>query len=225
MPPDNPARGTKLGRPARITQEMIVAKAQAIVDAEGVQHLSMRRLSRELETTPMALYHYVRDRDALLLMLLATKTESTPLPDFPAEPRAYLLAAALHLHHMLDGCPWLPEILGSQELVGVVTLPAVEHVLEAAIRCGLDRHQAVELYQLLWSFVAGELIINAGTPEPVQPSRRNRLLTTLPAEEYPHLAALSEEWSELIAGDHVSRGLAGIIDGVLRDRSGLSREG
>ncbi|AEV87047.1 Tetracycline repressor protein class B from transposon Tn10 [Actinoplanes sp. SE50] len=225
MQPAVPPRRAKLGRPARITQEMIAARAQAIVDAEGVQHLSMRRLSRELETTPMALYHYVRDRDALLLMLLATKTESTPLPHFPAEPRDYLLAAAVHLHHLLDGCPWLPEILGSQELVGVVTLPAVEHLLEAAIRCGLDRQEAVELYQLLWSFVAGELFINAGTRKPEQPSRRQRLLTTLPAEEYPHLAALSEQWGELIAGDHVHRGLAGIIDGVLRDRSGPSQDG
>ncbi|MEV4772187.1 TetR/AcrR family transcriptional regulator [Micromonospora sp. WMMD723] len=219
MQPTSPIRRAKMGRPARISQEMILEKAQAIVDEEGVQHLSMRRLSRELKTTPMALYHYVRDRDALLLMLLATKTESTPLPDFPAEPRDYLLAAALHLHHLLDGCPWLDEILGSHDLVAVVTLPMVEHLLEAASRCGLGRQEAVELYQLLWNFVAGELMVNVGARRQDQSSRRHQLLTTLPADDYPHLASLAMEWSGLVSREYLRQGLAGIIDGVLHGRT------
>jgi AcrR family transcriptional regulator len=40
------------------------------VDEEGLAGLTMRRLAGEVGTTPMALYHHVSDKDALLVLML-----------------------------------------------------------------------------------------------------------------------------------------------------------
>lgn len=40
------------------------------MDGEGLDRLTMRRLADEVGTTPMALYHHVRNKDDLLVLLL-----------------------------------------------------------------------------------------------------------------------------------------------------------
>lgn len=60
---------TKRGRPrleAQIQKENLLKAALEILDSSGPQGLSMRSLAASLNVTPMALYHHVKDRSALL---------------------------------------------------------------------------------------------------------------------------------------------------------------
>ena len=50
----------------RLSERRIAAEALALIDAEGVDKLTMRGLATALDTSPMALYTYFADRDALL---------------------------------------------------------------------------------------------------------------------------------------------------------------
>src|SRR5690348_17079572 len=54
-------------RPAKpaLTREGIVAAAVAILRAEGLRKVTMRRLAQELDTGPASLYVYVRNTDEL----------------------------------------------------------------------------------------------------------------------------------------------------------------
>ena len=58
---DDPRR-----RRGQLSRERVLAAALALVDAEGVDTLTMRRLGRELGCNAMALYRYANSRDALL---------------------------------------------------------------------------------------------------------------------------------------------------------------
>src|SRR3974390_3160253 len=53
-------------RNAPLTRDVIFTTALAIVDAEGVEGLSMRRLAHDLGIKAMSLYPHVRDKQALL---------------------------------------------------------------------------------------------------------------------------------------------------------------
>ena len=53
-------------RSAPLTRDVIFAAALAIIDAEGMEGLSMRRLANDLGVEAMSLYHHVRDKQALL---------------------------------------------------------------------------------------------------------------------------------------------------------------
>src|SRR5690242_4183448 len=54
------------GRRPALTREQILTAAVAIIDAEGVEALTMRRLGQALGRDPMAIYRHAADKDALL---------------------------------------------------------------------------------------------------------------------------------------------------------------
>ena len=51
---------------SRLSPDRIVAAAVAILEEEGLEALSMRRLAESLEVWPMAVYRHFQDKDALL---------------------------------------------------------------------------------------------------------------------------------------------------------------
>ena len=51
---------------ARLTPERILVAADAILEEQGIESLSMRRLATALDVWPMAVYRHFRDKDALL---------------------------------------------------------------------------------------------------------------------------------------------------------------
>jgi TetR/AcrR family transcriptional regulator, tetracycline repressor protein len=53
-------------RPAALSRERILDAARKLVEREGPDRLSMRRLAQALDVWPMALYRYFEDKDALL---------------------------------------------------------------------------------------------------------------------------------------------------------------
>src|SRR6476660_5515798 len=50
----------------RLSRDIVLAKALALVDAEGLEALTMRRLGQALGRDPMSLYRYAENRAALL---------------------------------------------------------------------------------------------------------------------------------------------------------------
>ncbi|MGO8874145.1 MAG: TetR/AcrR family transcriptional regulator [Acidimicrobiales bacterium] len=59
--------GSRRERPAKpaLSREGIIAAAVAVMRAEGLEHVTMRRLAAELDTGPASLYVYVRNTDEL----------------------------------------------------------------------------------------------------------------------------------------------------------------
>jgi AcrR family transcriptional regulator len=49
-----------------LTQEGIYAVALELIDADGVEALTMRKLATALDANPMSLYHHVPNKDAVL---------------------------------------------------------------------------------------------------------------------------------------------------------------
>ena len=61
-----PAAAPTTRATAALTREQILTAAVAIIDAEGVEALTMRRLGQALDRDPMAIYRHATDKDALL---------------------------------------------------------------------------------------------------------------------------------------------------------------
>jgi AcrR family transcriptional regulator len=83
--PEPPWRAARRERPARapLTQEAIVDAALRVVDRDGTDGLSMRRVAEELGTGPASLYWHVASKDELINLLVdrvASEVE-TPAPD------------------------------------------------------------------------------------------------------------------------------------------------
>ena len=63
-----------------LSPERIRAAALALVDADGVDALSMRRLAAALDVDPMSIYHHVPNKQALLQSVYERVLEELPVP-------------------------------------------------------------------------------------------------------------------------------------------------
>jgi AcrR family transcriptional regulator len=61
-----PAGTQPPGRRPALTREQILTAALQIIDEDGVEALTMRRLGQSLARNPMAIYRHAADKDALL---------------------------------------------------------------------------------------------------------------------------------------------------------------
>lgn len=60
-----PPRGTRK-RDVPLTEAGIYAAALRLIDADGVEALTMRKLATALDANPMSLYHHVPNKEAVL---------------------------------------------------------------------------------------------------------------------------------------------------------------
>jgi AcrR family transcriptional regulator len=89
-----PARGTRK-REVPLTEAGIYAAAVRLIDADGVEALTMRKLATVLDANPMSLYHHVPNKDALLrgvARMVGTQFRTVTLEDAPWQERIRLLA-------------------------------------------------------------------------------------------------------------------------------------
>ncbi len=69
-PPRRPRPGRPAGRPRTLDRESVVDAALRVLDAEGLDAVTIRRVAEELGTSGTALYTYVRDKDELVDLLV-----------------------------------------------------------------------------------------------------------------------------------------------------------
>ncbi|MGR3934867.1 TetR/AcrR family transcriptional regulator [Streptomyces sp. BRA346] len=213
------------GRPPRISREDVVATARRIVDEDGVDRLTMRRLATEIGSTPMALYHHVRNKEELLLLLLDDHAERTlRRPEPPAHPRERIIVAAAAIHEALAACPWIVEVLTADDLMSASALWFVEQIVDGLVECGLTPERAVHGYRAIWYYTAGEIVVRAtaarrrAATDDDRATYRERVFADLDPDELPRLAHVADNWAPLTAEDTYLDGLRALVDGLLVSR-------
>lgn len=70
QPPSRPRPERRAGRRRTLDRDAVVDAALHVLDAEGLDAVTIRRVAQELGTSGTALYTYVRDKDELIDLLL-----------------------------------------------------------------------------------------------------------------------------------------------------------
>ncbi|MEV5987110.1 TetR/AcrR family transcriptional regulator [Streptomyces sp. NPDC052051] len=218
--PQPSAPRKSLGRPPRISREEVIAAARRIVDTDGVNRLTMRRLAAEIGSTPMALYHHVRNKEELLVLLLDDYAARTlHRPALPEEPRERVIVATEAIHEALANCPWIVEVLTADDLLSTSALWFVEQIIDGLLACGLTPRQAVHGYRAIWYYTAGEIVVRTTATrrrtDDARPTYRERVFGDLDPSELPRLAQVADRWASLTAEDTYPDGLRALVDGLL----------
>lgn len=218
MPQPAPTR-PRTGRPPRLSQQEIISTARRIIDDDGLLNLTMRRLAREIGSTPMALYHHVKDKEDLLVLLLDDYTQQIPHPELPTAPRERIIATGIAMHDALKDCTWIVEVLTTDSLLSTSGLWYAENIIDASVDAGLDPEQAVHAYRTIWYYTAGEILVRANSNRRRQdtegPTYRDRVFATLDPQSMPRLASLADRWSVLTSQDTYRQGLQAIVNGLI----------
>jgi AcrR family transcriptional regulator len=220
VPRPTPPHG-RTGRPPRTSRAQILAAARQVIDRDGWEKLTIRRVAAEAGVGAMTLYHHVRDREDLLVQLINDIADQTPFPDLPSEPRDRIVVAAAAIHDGLAAHAWSAEIIatdGYLDRLGESALRMVEAIVAAAIEYGCTPEQAVDVFRSIWYYTVGEILVRAnsdgrvaGMPRPADGS----FFSTLDASRHPRLAAIGDRWPALAARDIYREGLGAFVDGLL----------
>ncbi|GAA1768843.1 helix-turn-helix domain-containing protein [Nonomuraea bangladeshensis] len=217
----------RTGRPPLTSREQILAAARRIIDRDGWEKLTVRRLAAELGIGATTVYHHVRDREDLLIQLLNQHADQTLSPDLPAEPRERIVAAAVAIHDSLAAWPWAAEVLTTDGFLGRLgesALRMVEAVVAAAVDHGCTPEQAVHVFRSIWYYTVGEILVRAHS-EGRQPAGDGRpaFFAGVDLSHLPRLAALGDQWPALAARDTYREALRAFVDGLLAQAAAAAR--
>ena len=167
--PSAPAtrRGPSGGGKQPITVDAIVSTAFGIVESEGYEALTMRRVASALETGPSSLYAHVvnkEDLDELLIGRLCAKI-NLPEPD-PASWRQQIIGVCTQLRDQYLRYPGISQAAFAAAPSNLDTLRVSEGMLAILLTGGVDPQAAA------WAIDSLTLYVNAYSLEASLPNRR-----------------------------------------------------
>jgi AcrR family transcriptional regulator len=202
---------------APLTRERIVHAAMAIVDEQGPDALSMRRLGAVLGVEAMSLYKHVEGKEAildgiraLLIEDFAVRLPAAPLGDWRADlagfARAYRAVGRDHPRAF----PLLAQGPGRAYVVGAGVAEETIARLRAA---GLDRASAILAQRTIVRFVLGAGLIARAADAATAPVAEEELAAL--AEERPLVGELMRSMDDPATDDALFEfGLELLLDGI-----------
>jgi AcrR family transcriptional regulator len=219
MPP--PPWSSQREKRTPLSRERIADAAMAIVDAEGLGGLNMRRLAEELGTGPASLYAHVSGKDELLQLLIDRVAGEVPRiePDperWQEQVKEYMRAVrkVLVAHRDLAGAalaniPTGPNAVAAMEgLLGILRAGELPDQVIAFAADLLSQYVNIDAYE-------GSLFAQR---EPEYFERVFDYFKALPADRFPHFASLA---AAMVAGDDDERFEFG-IDVLVRGLASFS---
>ncbi len=201
-----PERGTRRRRDP-ISREAIVAAAIRLLDAEGLDALSMRSIADELGTGAASLYWHVGSKDGLLDLvfdeIIGEGMRSIPDP-IPSRWQEQLKDVARAQRAVTIRHPYVVRISIGRIPMGPNALRYSERVLAILRAGGLPPDLAVKGSHLLIATVNGFTVDETGVSDSEGPpataeteraaAMARDYLAGLPAEQFPNLVALADEF-------------------------------
>jgi AcrR family transcriptional regulator len=204
-------------RSAPLDRGRVVRAALELIDRDGLDALSMRRVARELGVEAMSLYHHVRSKDDLLDGCIEEVAASLDLGGMlaPGPWRERLKAgftayrALAHLH------PHLFALVGRRPVRSLEVLRPVDVALGVFADAGFTPAQSMRAFRVVNSYVYG-FALSELTGLAVQAASSGSPAGD-PAD-FPNLVRALPHAGDIAADDEFERGLDTVLDGVARWR-------
>jgi AcrR family transcriptional regulator len=207
----------------KITREAVLAAALEIIDRDGADALSMRRLARVLDRDPMIIYRHAPGKAALLDGVAETVLGQLQVdcadPDWAGQlrevARRYRALALAHPHVVpLIVTRPLATPLG---LRPAGTLRPLEDILALLTRAGFSGPDALHIYRALFGFIHGHVLdeLQELVENPDETDDLLRLgLHRLPIGEFPLLRGLAPVLGGYKGAAELERGLDILLTGL-----------
>jgi len=206
------------GQRAGLSRELVLAAARRIADAEGVDHLTMRRLAAELGVLPNALYTYVPDKEALLDALIDDLLADIEA-DAPAtgDWRDGLVRVMDSSRRLLLAHPQLVPVFLARPGLGPNAARLGEITFGLLRRGGLEGERAVEAFRALLIYSLGFAAFQARRlPEEAgaRSARAEAAFASLPADSFPEMRRLARHLASPATDHQFHTGLRWLLDGI-----------
>jgi AcrR family transcriptional regulator len=186
-----PERGPRRRRASALDRDLIVAEALRIVDEEGIDALSFRRLADALGVTPMSIYWHVADKAELVELVAHVVMGGVELPERVPDWREDLHAVHRAMFQGFLRHPNAADILAGRARFGAPGLRMFERILATLLDAGFTPEAAFDAYQSLYLFTLGFVTTAIRTPEFRQGQADGlAYMATLPVGRFPSIRAV-----------------------------------
>ncbi|MEV0158849.1 TetR/AcrR family transcriptional regulator C-terminal domain-containing protein [Nonomuraea fuscirosea] len=182
----------------RLSRGRIVAAAIDLIEREGADAVSMRRIAAELGVGVMSLYNHVPNKDALLngvAEAVLSRIEFTDDPDAHWTDRVRAQARAFRqiAHHH----PRSTMLVVSRQLHSAAGLLPVERALATLRGAGFDGADAVRMLRMFIAYIVGSLLREVGVTPAFAPEQ-TRTITADGVDPalFPEVSSLAELLAE-----------------------------
>jgi AcrR family transcriptional regulator len=142
-----------------IAKRKVCETALQMIDRDGIDSFSVRRLANEIGVNAASFYHHFENKEAILagaaqLALAAVRTPASTSEDW----QVWFLRNTLTLHEVLRQHPQLIEIVLRRNMFRL-GLPEIEKTYALLEEQGLPIGLATTLMESLEAFVAGQVML------------------------------------------------------------------
>lgn len=219
--PERPVRTAP--RKPRLSRDLVLGAALDLVDTEGLEALSMRRLAQELQCDPMSLYRYAKNRAALLDGVSERVFTELTIASGDQDWQTQLRGIAHDIRVLALRHPNAVPLLVTRPLSTPLglrplgTLRPLERILALLIGAGFSPEDALHVYRAFYGFLYGH-ILNELQELVVDPEEQEAVLRLglhrLPPKEFPHLRALAPVLAEYDGEGELDQGMSILLSGL-----------
>jgi len=212
--------------PLPLTRDLIVDRALALIEREGPDALSMRRLGSALGVEAMAIYHHFENREELLGAIGDRLLEPLNELELGKGWREACRRFATTLRDLAVARPATFELVGLQPFGTPSALRPVERLLDVLLSDGFTAPDALAIYRATVSYARGYALSEAtGFTVDAAAAAGRRRLAALPREEFPILTGRIGEMRALDRDSAYESGLDALLAGLARTFPRTGRNG
>ncbi len=186
--PDNPPE-----RRPPLSRERIVRAALRVMDEEGLEAVSMRRVGRELRVEAMSLYNHVADKEDLLTGVIETVMSDFEFPPDADDWKESARRAARAWRDLLKAHPLVITLMSEQRkpMTSIQALRPMEHALSILRTAGLPDGETFRAFRAFGGYIQGYVLAEVANMFGGQEVdiHLEDIARLLPTEELPHIAA------------------------------------
>ena len=222
-PIDLPADDGNGTETRKITRERILATALDLIDRDGVESLSMRRLGGALDRDPMMLYRHAPNKAALLDGVAESVYAQLQVDSADPDWAGQLRAVARDYRRLALSHPNVVPLLVTRPLATPLglrprgTLRPLEDILALLTGAGFSGLDALHIYRALFGFLHGHVLneLQELVENPDETDDLLRLgLHRLPITEFPLLRSLAPALAAYDGAAELERGLDILLTGL-----------
>ena len=206
-----------------LNRESTLRAALTIIDEDGVEALTMRRLGHALDRDPMSLYRHTGTKGELLDGVVEAVLAELSVDSTDGDWAAQLRSVARQFRGLALAHPNVVPLLVTRPLATPIamrplgTLRPLEAILELLIRAGFSEVEALHVYRSFYGFIQGHVLneLQEVLENPEETDDLLRLgLHRLPIREFPRLRSLAPVLAAYDGAAEFERGMDILLTGL-----------
>ncbi|HEY7660020.1 MAG TPA: TetR/AcrR family transcriptional regulator [Actinomycetota bacterium] len=203
-----------------LSRDRIVDAALRVMDDEGLEAVSMRRIGRELGVEAMSLYNHVEDKEDILDGICERVMSSFEYPEPGHDWEETVRRGARSWRTLLKNHPDVMRLLAEERgpVRSIDALRPMEFALRLFREVGLSDRDAAQTFHAFGGYIQGFVIMEMGSiagGTTASHLQAHKEVTAELPEEFEALRAVDRYFAECSPDEQFEFGLDLLIRGVL----------